>query len=118
MTIIMNKNDKIMNIKQIIYNKTGLKPKYQYLLYHGKHLNNESILNDYNISNETNIELSLKLKGGCSFKACCLWPESDCCVCCFVCQFCGCLYNSFCAFWMAGCDPVKTIYYISIYYII
>ena len=63
-TMEVDSQDTIGNIKAKIQDREGVRPEEQRLLFHGKQLEDEYTLNDYQIENSSTLHLVMRLKGG------------------------------------------------------
>lgn len=64
LTFHMKKNDTVMQLKQNIQDKIGMKVEYQRLIYQGKMLScDSSTLNNYSIKNDSTVNLTARLVG-------------------------------------------------------
>jgi len=63
-TFDVNPKDTVESIKEKITDKEGIPVDQQRLLYSGKQLENDKLLEDYSISKEATLWLVLRLKGG------------------------------------------------------
>ena len=64
-TLAVRQDDFIASVKQRIGQREGMPhPKDQRLSFEGKQLDNTRYLSDYNIQNESSLDLSSRLNGG------------------------------------------------------
>ena len=62
--LTVDPSDSIDSVKQKVFDKIGVQPDQQRLIYGGKQLDDGRTLQDYNVQNEANFIVVLRLRGG------------------------------------------------------
>ena len=63
-TIEVDSSDTVANIKAKVQDREGVRPEDQRLLFHGKQLEDEYTLQDYQVMNSSTLHLVMRLRGG------------------------------------------------------
>lgn len=63
-TLTLAKDASVLTLKELVAQKTGIAVEQQRLIYAGKQLESQHSIQEYNIQKESNIHLTLRLRGG------------------------------------------------------
>lgn len=62
LTLDLDPNESVENVKKIIHEKEGIPPDQQRLVFSGKQLDDGKLLSDYDVKSESTVHLVLRLR--------------------------------------------------------